>query len=272
MRFLLPPPASMHLPQYSLEYEYSLYVEQEIENYKESVPRSALLAIGDEAVAALALQPQLALNELVLCDEVDRIIKRRLRLPSFKTWRRRRLELLAKLRRPEHWGLEPNDALVRAIKPAEDSRVLVAGSATETPALYLAAHGCEVTAVDPHTDAIERVMSAAEAVGLVGRVHGCVSDLVRFSPDGLLTAVVCAPGAFTGLSMDERAGAISRLQSVTASGGVHLIRAIMAEQPAVSVDELRSRYQGWQISIERESDRDRTFLARKSMALAGVSN
>ena len=59
-------------------------------------------------------------------------------------------------------------------------------------------------------------LSAAESVGLVGRVHGYVSDLGRWAPDGLLTAVVCAPSAFMGLSLDERAGAISRLQGVTA--------------------------------------------------------
>jgi len=44
------------MPQHgprSLKYEYQLYVENEIENYKESVSRSAILKIGDEAAAAL---------------------------------------------------------------------------------------------------------------------------------------------------------------------------------------------------------------------------
>ena len=34
----------------SLKHEYELYLEREIENYKESVPRSVLLSIADEAV------------------------------------------------------------------------------------------------------------------------------------------------------------------------------------------------------------------------------
>src|SRR3569833_4548086 len=74
----------------SLRHEYELFVEQEIENYKESVPRSVLLSIGDEAVASLSAQPQFALTELVLVDQVDRIIFKRLRLPAYNTWRRRR--------------------------------------------------------------------------------------------------------------------------------------------------------------------------------------
>ena len=67
----------------SLRYEYELYIEQEIENYKESIPRSALLAIGDEAAARIAAEPQFALTELLLLDDVDRLISRRLRLPKY---------------------------------------------------------------------------------------------------------------------------------------------------------------------------------------------
>jgi len=72
----------MARPTRSLKYEYELFVEQEIENYKESVPRSVLLSIGDDAVSALSAEPQLALTELLLCEEVDRIIVKRLRLPA----------------------------------------------------------------------------------------------------------------------------------------------------------------------------------------------
>src|ERR1043165_2538253 len=94
-------------PTRSLKHEYALFVEQEIENYKESVPRSVLLGIGDEAVTVLSAAPQFALTELVLCEEVDRIIVKRLRLPSYESWRRRRLKLIDELRRPEPWGLRP---------------------------------------------------------------------------------------------------------------------------------------------------------------------
>src|SRR4051812_21030685 len=154
----------------SLQHEYELYVEREIENYKESVPRSVLLSIGDDAVRALAAQQQFALTELLLVDEVDKIIFKRLRLPAYATWRKRRIKLMDELRRPEHWGLSPDDMVVRAVQtvPA-DARVLLAG-AVETPALYLAAHGCDVTAL-AEPDAVQRVLDAAEQAGLGERVH-----------------------------------------------------------------------------------------------------
>ena len=102
----------------SLRHEYELYVEREIEDYKDSVSRSVILSIGDEAVASLRAQEQLALDEMVLWDEVDRIIKKRLRIPTYQTWRRRRLKMLAKYKQPEHWGLQPDEPLVRAITGA----------------------------------------------------------------------------------------------------------------------------------------------------------
>ena len=137
-------------PSRSLKYEYELYVEREIENYKESVPRSVLLSIGDEAVRVLADEQQFALTELLLWDEVDRIIFKRLRLPSYATWRKRRVKLLSELKRPEHWGLSPDDVVVRAVQPMTgDAKVLVAGTPDENRSLlYLAAHGCDLIHVE----------------------------------------------------------------------------------------------------------------------------
>src|SRR4051812_15583658 len=138
----LPSSAPMALrTTHSLRHEYELYVEREIEDYKESVPRSVILSIGDEAVASLRAQEQMALDEMVLWDEVDRIIKLRLRIPTYQTWRRRRLKMLSRFRMPEHWGLHPDEPLLRAIRPAHESHVLVAGN-VEGTALYLAANGC----------------------------------------------------------------------------------------------------------------------------------
>ena len=94
-------------PSRSLKHEYELFVEREIENYKESVPRSVLLSIGDEAVRALADEQQFALTELLLWDEVDRIIFKRLRLPSYATWRKRRIKLLERAQASGTLGAEP---------------------------------------------------------------------------------------------------------------------------------------------------------------------
>lgn len=253
-------------PHRSLRHEYELFVEREIEAYKESVSRSVLLSIGDEAVAALAAEQQFALTELILWEEVDRIIMRRLRLPPFSTWRRRRLRRLAAYRRPEHWGFSPDAPIVRAIGSAGDTHVLVTGAASEGSALYLAANGCEVTTVDTEEDVLERVLSAAYDAGITARVRGVMADLASYAPHAPLTAVVCTPAAFAGLTREERDRAIDVLQSATRDGGVHLVETIVAGQAALSVDELTQRYAGWEVSVERAWGNGQTFLARKHLA------
>lgn len=246
----------------SLRYEYELYIEQEIENYKESIPRSALLAIGDEAAAKIAAEPQFALTELLLLEEVDRIIARRLRLPKYETWRRKRLRLHEELRRPEHWGLSSSDALVRTLSGGETTgHVLVAGDAARRSALYLAANGCDVTALEPEEAAVQSVMEAAIQAGLAERVHALTADLAHFTPDGPLHVVVCSHSALGRLTARERARVIEVLQSATRDGGFHLVETIFAGSAAV--DELRARYAGWQVSVESARDEGQVFLARK---------
>lgn len=256
-------------PTRSLKHEYELFVEQEIENYKESVPRSVLLGIGDEAVSSLSAAPQFALTELLLCEEVDRLIFKRLRLPTYDAWRRRRLKLIDELRRPEHWGLRPDDVLVRALPPSTEGRVLVAGAADEVSALYLAANGCDVTTLTGEATALERVMQAAIGAGLAGRVHALIGDLASWIPELPLNAVIVNPAALDGLSAAERARVIQVLQKATMDGGVHLVQTIVSasrSNGAVSLDELRSRYRGWTVTVERADDRSKTFLARKGAA------
>ena len=256
-----------HRPSRSLQHEYELYIEREIENYKESIPRSSLLKIGDEAVAALAEHSQLALTELLLWEEVDRIIRARLRLPTYRTWRRRRLKELEEMRRPEHWGLSADHVLVREVKPAPESRVLVAGAAAGESALFLAANGCDVTAVNDEAAAVLRVLEAAEAVGLGDRVAAEAGGLLSWTPREPLFAVVCSSDALTSLSVVERERVIEVLKSATRDGGVHLVETIAAGAPGTSpsLDELRARYAGWSVSVEGDAA-GATFLARKELA------
>jgi hypothetical protein len=250
----------------SLKEEYELYVDREIEAYKESLSRSTLLGIGDEAVAQLRTREQIVLTELVVWEEVDRIIMRRLGLPTYQTWKRRRYRRLARFRRPEHWGFAPDSPIVRAIGSVHDSHVLVSGARSEGSALYLAANGCEVTAIEPQEALLERVMAAAFDAGITGRLHGYVSDLASYAPVEPLTAVICTPAAFAGLSMEERAQAIAVLQSATCDGGLHLVETLVAGQAVLTVDELAERYAGWEVSVERPDGRAETFLARKLLS------
>lgn len=257
-----------HRPSRSLQHEYELYIEREIENYKESIPRSSLLKIGDEAVAVLAEHSQLALTELLLWEEVDRIIRARLRLPTYRTWRRRRLRELEEMRRPEHWGLTADHVLVREVRPSPEARVLVAGATAGESALFLAANGCDVTAVNDEADAVMRVLEAAEAVGLGDRVAATTGGLRSWTPREPLFAVVCSSDALTGLTGVERERVIEVLKTATRDGGVHLVEAIAAgaaDPVSPSLDELRARYAGWSVSVEGGAA-GATFLARKELA------
>ena len=80
-------------------------------------------------------------------------------------------------------------------------------------------------------DVVDQVMSAAEAVGLGRQVNAYVSPLSEWSPDGPLTAVVCTPAAFAGLSHADRARVIEVLQSATLDGGVGLFLFGTAVKP-----------------------------------------
>lgn len=269
------PPLMSSRTARSLRHEYELYIEQEIENYKESIPRSAILAIGDEGAARLATESQFVLTELLLLEEVDRIISRRLRLPKYETWRRKRLKLHEEMRRPEHWGMKDDDALVRTIGRANAERaagghVLLAGESAARSALFLAANGCDVTALESEADVLQRVMEAAVQAGLAERVHGIAAELTQWIPDSPLQAVVCPQSALDNLAPSDRARVISVLQSATRDGGVHLVETIVAGSQAL--DELRARYAGWAISIEPMRGDTQAFLARKEQPGARVSH
>jgi hypothetical protein len=251
----------------SLRHEYELYVEREIEAYKESVSRTHLLAIADQVQYALEGELQLGMRDVLLAAEVDRLIARRLKIPTFTTWRRRRLRNAAEPKRPEYWGLRPDTPLAHAISSASpEAPVVVSGARVQGSALYLAANGCRVTAVEPEREVVERVLAAASDAGLRSRIHGVESDLSAWSPDGPLAAVVCTPAAFAGLSDVERERVIAVLQSATTDGGVHLVETIVAGQVAITEDELRERYAGWEISFEHEPGSAKTFVARKVVA------
>jgi hypothetical protein len=246
----------------SLKHEYEIFVDQEIENYKDSIPRSAILRIGDEAVLELAEAKEPGFDEILLCTQVDQIIRRRLRVPTYATWRRRRLKLIAEYRRPERWGLTADTPLVREIPADREANVVLLGAEEESTAMYLAANGCHVTAVQEDANIVERVLNAAGQVGLTSRVVGHVGPVANWYPNAPLNAVVSSSSAFAGLAPTERTRVIQILKSATIDGGVHLVQTIAAGSASMSADELRRQYQGWSIAVVR----DGTFMARKGAA------
>jgi hypothetical protein len=252
----------------SLKHEYDLFVENEIENYKESISRTALLKIGDEAVASLQSGMQFGMNELLLVLEVDKIIRKRQRIPSYATWRKRELKRrkeLAEFMRPEHWGLSPDSPVAREIRPSAESRVLIAGAEVPSAALYLAANGCSVTTIDGNSAPESSAADSPELANLPGRIDHHSTELKEWAPaaEESLSAVVCTPKAFAGLTARQRANVLAVLQSATQDGGVHLVETIVAGRSGMSLSELRKSYKGWDVSVLEDG---KAFLARKAVA------
>lgn len=52
------------------EYENAFYIEEAIGEYKERIPRSELLAIGEEALREISERSHMALMEMLLWEEV----------------------------------------------------------------------------------------------------------------------------------------------------------------------------------------------------------
>lgn len=251
----------------SLRHEYDLYVEREVDAYKDSVSREHLLGIADIARERLEEQLQLGMSDVLLAAEVDRIIASRLKLPSFRTWSRRLLRNAAEPHRPEYWGLRADTPLAYAIGPASrHAPVVVSGARVHGSSLYLAANGCDVTALEPEAEVVERVLAAATDAGLRARVTGVALDLLHWQPDGPVAAVVCTPAAFADLSTGERRHVIEILQRATTEGGVHVVETIVVGQVAITEEELRAHYRDWEVRMLSEPGNARTFLARKAIA------
>ncbi len=72
----------------SLRQLYEEWVEEQIEDYKDSVNRSDLLRLADEVVEELRVSPrgQYQLTEMLLWTAVDRKIFKLLKLPGYRTW------------------------------------------------------------------------------------------------------------------------------------------------------------------------------------------
>ena len=252
----------------SLKHDYDLFVENEIETYKDSISRTVLLKIGDEAVASLENQAQFAMNELLLCDEVDKIIRKRKRIPTYATWRKHELKRRAEqeeFRRPEHWGVSSESALAREFRPQPESHVLVAGADGANAARYLAAQGCSVTAITSETDDVGKLDPEDEKL-LAGRIESVPIGLMEWAPDELLSAVVLTPAAFAGLKAAERSKVFAILQSATRDGGVHLVDTLIQNHAEPSLSELKRNYKGWTISVVDKGTSARSFVARKEVA------
>lgn len=249
-------------PPRSLRAEYEEFIEQRIEEFKDGLPRSAILGIGDEAVQELARAEQYTLTEILLQEQVDSIIRRRLRLPSYRRWRERHLTLRAAQAQPTHWGLAPHDPVVAlADKIRDQDLCAVVGAADGACALFLAARGASVVVGDPDLAAIEGLENRAMAEQLASRIECLVVPLESWTPACIIDGCVIEMSALTPLSAGERAELVRRLKAVTTPGGHHAVMPASGagtgggsgKPGTVSSDALRSLYADWSVSRPRPS-------------------
>jgi hypothetical protein len=260
-------------PPRSLRAEYEEFIEQRIEEYKDGLPRASLLGIGDEAVQELARAEQYLLTEVLLQEQVDAIIRRRLRLPSYRRWRERHVALRLAQTQPSHWGLAPYDPVVALADLVHDQDpVAVVGAADGACALFLAARGASVLVGDPDLAAIEGLENRASAEQLGSRLECLVVPLETWTPDRPILACVIETPAIAGLSAGDRAELIRRLKAVTVPRGYHVVMPASgpgAKAPAVSSDALRSLYADW--SVERAQSGGGSAGARRGRSFGFIA-
>jgi len=237
----------------SLKQEYQEFILQRLEEYKNTVPRGELLQIGDEAVRELqaSAQDQYLLTEVLLLEHVDRIIARRLRLPSFPRWKQKHRALRESQREPTHWGFDRGHPIVPWAERIEPGDVVVVlGAAALAEALFLAAHEAEVFLLDQDLGAVEAAEGRAVAEQLAGAFQALVINFGSWFPDLSPSLVAISPASLAQVRAKQRGSLIADLQVRTPSGGVHVILPPQAEHREViplAPEALHALYRGWQV-------------------------
>ncbi len=252
----------------SLKQEYEEFILQRIEEFKEQLSRDELLSVADEAVRELEMgtEDQLVLTEVLVLEHVDRLITRRLNLPSYRRWRERHLRLRRAQREPTHWGLDAGTPLEDLATRLEDGDLaLVIGSGAVPAAFYLAAHDTEVLFIDPVLSAVEAAEHRAAAEALASRFQALVVSFEVWFPDVTPALTVLDPLALGELNPVLRHGVVEIIKGRTTRGGAHLV--LPSEAPAgvtsLAPEALQAYYNGWMVERARWTSRARWFLAYK---------
>ena len=207
---------------------YQEYVFQRIEDYKNSLARDELLRLGNDAALEIqdATEGQYFLTEVVMQETVDEIIKKRLRLPSFKRWRERHAKVRQAQKSPTHWGLERNSAVAAILPRLEPGdRALVVGGGAEAAAYLLAAHDVHLTCLFGDDRTCTRIETRMAAESLTGNFEAFVAMLGNWFPslDQPVHLVVIDAGTLATLPSPRRVSLMARLQDATVAGGVHAV-------------------------------------------------
>jgi cyclopropane fatty-acyl-phospholipid synthase-like methyltransferase len=119
------------------------------------------------------------------------------------------------------WSGRPNRQLVTEAAGLPPGTALDAGSGEGGDALWLAAHGWTVTAVDFAATALERGAQAAATAGVADRIDWVRADLRSWTPPPAGYDLVSAQ--FFHLPPDERTAVFATLATAVAPGGTLLL-------------------------------------------------
>lgn len=220
---------------------------QRVEAFKNSMSRDELLRLGDEAVSEMqaTIEGQFMLTEVLMVDQVDRLIIKRLRLKSYPRWREQYLTLRAAQREPMHWGVDPGSPVARVLPRIEPGdSALVFGAGAEPATYLLAAHDAAVTFVAGSIGAVERVENRISSESLSSLFQAYVvqvgGGITSFVPRLQLAVVDAAE--LTPLDPERRRAVIEQIQALTEPGGVHALLPARGLAPHA----LRAMYEGWE--------------------------
>jgi len=254
-------------PPLSPRQEYEEFVLQRIEDYKNQLTRARLLDLADEAKHDLDAGPdgQLVLTEVLMLEHVDRLIRRRLRLPGFRRWTGMHQRLRAAQREPTHWGLPSDLPLTRLLKRlGSGDLALTVGGGAAGAALLLAAHDVAVLALAESVEAADAIETRAADQALTRWLDVIVVQLGWLPPDVGPTVVVVDPMVFATADASVQVRTMTALRTATASRGLHLLLPVDQRGAVRSLapEALLNHYAGWQVERGPRSG-SRWFVAVK---------
>jgi hypothetical protein len=213
----------------SLQQQYQQYLMQRIEAYKHSLSRNELMKLAADATAEMsgALEGQLVLTEVLVLESVDRLIMKRLKLPSYKRWRTHFQGIRESQQEPNRWNVAAHHPVARLLPRLEPGdRALLVGSELGPVACLLAAHDIQVTFIAGDLARVEglELELASEALGenvecyVVQLGNGWLPPL-----DGPAHLVAIDTTSLPALTPSERDWLIGALQDLTSLGGAHAV-------------------------------------------------
>jgi hypothetical protein len=242
---------------------YQEFLVHRIEAHKNSISRQDLMKLAGEALAdqntSTEGEGQLLLTEVMMLDCVDRLIIKRLRLPTFKTWKQRYGKLRATQREPAYWGVSEDHAVTRLLPRCEaGDRALLVGAAAEPLAPLLAAYDVEVTFLAGSLTLIERLERRVAEESLAGLLEAFVVQLGRpwLPPAEAPTQlVVIDTGEVGSLAEAEQRTLISALQQRLGPIGAHVLLG-----HAGRVGTISAWYAEWRRADQKSAGRDGATL------------